>query len=993
MKQKLHISIMLILSLLFTTIFAQGTTYTVPAYGKALVDQGSFTDIANSPYAADIMKLRMLNIIQGSTGAKYRPNDNITYQEAATYLIRLLGYEEEALRKAADMAARGAKPSYSADTWAIGYLEEAITQGILTQAELREMETLTKAQQDAIESQVMAEAKKRWMTLAERDALRNEKLAAAREQNKSMRKAISRQDLAQWIVRALKLEEIPSKDINYVYKYSDYNNIKANRLNAVEILLQKEILPSATKDKYNPASGVTRGQAAEVIANIIEKYPEVTGIQKGVATILNIEANYPNQFGNVNPDLTLTMENFDGTGFEIKILGTQVLPILRNNRVFDHQILRQGDTLEYAVRDNQMLYGSLDEYKFLQGTLSYFDKEGNIRIEDSQKNITELKIGINTIITALGKPAKDTSLIAGQGVKALYKDSLITRLDIQENVDYYANTEYIDGIIKYIDKTGRILKLEDYDGNLRTYGLDDRVIVTVNDYYEDLDSLQIEQDATFEISGRIIKAIKAFTMPGEEVSKEYQAVLRVRDVGDNTIKVTEINDRQNPITFKADSFTSITYLGYPIKLYNIKTGDLVKIKASETSIGIADEIQLMSKRQRVEKIYKARILNTLPTQNRIALSQVQSYKYPDWMELEDEKIFPIKRDAEIYKEGRKLSLEDLDKQRNVEAYIVTVKDFGEETIAKMTLKSVSEDSVFSGTFNAQWTDNSIRLADGQKLSFDEGTIIIKDRRLLDTSDLTYNDEAFVIKNRLPGGTNYAALVSMENGNGFDYRNVVRGYIHDMGEDNFSLESYANLINNEWNYYYDDESYFYLSKDSKILDNVVKNSYITRDTFLESRFWKKDSNGNPLSTIDNKKYTIHDPLLYMDDKGPHYEKCRSKSQHMLAYAVINEDGEATAINIYKRDPNLGKEEVTFRENLITGEVVRFNETYTQLTLTDVKEYSRFYGQWQPTTSNTVINTQKAIIIKNEQVVTLGDLDIGDKIYAIIDQNNGILIFVE
>jgi len=992
MKQRLQISIMLILSLLFTTIFAQGPAYTVPAYGKAAVDQGGFTDIAGSPQAADILKLRMFNIIQGSTRTRFRPNDNITYQEAAAYLIRLLGFEEQALQKAANLATEGTETIYVADKWAEGYIEEAIAQGILTAADLREMEALTKAQQDAIEEEVLEAAKKQWMSLKKRDELREAKTKAILDQNKNMKKAISRQDLAQWIVRALKLEEIPSKDISYVYKYSDYNNIKANRLSAVEALLQKEILPSATKDKYAPTAGVTRGQAAAIMGNIIDKYPDITGIQKGVARILDIETNYPNQLVAANPDLTLIMENFDGTGFDIKIQGNQALPVIKNNRVYDHQILRQGDTLEYAMRDNQIVYGSLDEYKFLQGTLSYSDKEGNLRIEDSQKNVTELKIGINTIITALGKPAKDTSLIPGQSVKALYKGSLITRLDIQENVDYYADTEYIDGIIKYIDRTGRIIKLEDYDGNLRTYGLDDRVIVTVNDYYEDLNSLQNEQDATFEVSGRTIKAIKAFTMPGEEVSKEYQAVLRVRDVGDNTIKVTEINDRQNPITFKTDSYTSITYLGYPIKLYNIKTGDLVKIKANETSTDRADDIQLMSKRQRVEKIYKARILNTLPTQNRIALSKVQSYKYPDWMELDDEKTFPIKRDAEIYKEGRRLTIEDLDKQRNVEAYIVTVKDFGEETIAKMTLKSVSEDSAFSGTFNTQWTDNSIKLADGQKLSFDEGTIIIKDRRLLDTSDLTYNDEAFVIKNRMPGGTNYAALVSMENGNGFDYRNVVRGYIHDMGEDNFSLESYANLINNEWDYHYDDESYFYLSKDSKILDNVLKRTYITRDTFLESRFWELDSKGKPKRTYDPDKYTAHYPYMY-DEKGPHYEECKQKSRHMLAYAVINEDGEATAINIYKRDPNLGKEEVTFKENLITGEVVRFNETYTQLTLTDVKEYSRFYTQWQPTTSNTVINTQKAIIIRNEQVVTLSDLDIGDKIYAITDQNNGILIFVE
>ncbi|MPN30471.1 hypothetical protein SDC9_177942 [bioreactor metagenome] len=115
--------------------------------------------------------------------------------------------------------------------------------------------------------------------------------------------------------------------------------------------------------------------------------------------------------------------------------------------------------------------------------------------------------------------------------------------------------------------------------------------------------------------------------------------------------------------------------------------------------------------------------------------------------------------------------------------------------------------------------------------------------------------------------------------------------------------------------------------------------------------------------------------------------------MLAYIIVNEDGEATAINIYKKDADYRKEEMTFKENLITGEVVSSNSSYTQLTLTDVKEYSKFYSQWQPTGSKAVINTQKALIIKNEQAVTLSELYPGDKIYAVTDQNSGIILFVE
>lgn len=985
--QRSYIALLLIITLLSLTAYAQPLEYSTPTYGKNLVEKGNFSDIAGNPSADNILKLRMMNIIQGSAGTRYNPRASLTKQEAATCIIRMIDKENEALEKAAAMAKAGTKANYLADNYAIGYIEEAIAQGIINNEDLREMETLTKAQTDAIESQVIAEAKKQWMTLAQRDALREEKIAAAKLQNKNMKSYISRQDLALWLSRALDLEEIPQKDINIIYGYSDYNSIKSNRLSAVETLLQKDIIQGASKDKYNPTGDIKRSEAADIFSKAITDYPEISGITIGTARLTGINNTYKTELSGIQQGNTYTMENFDGGEFSITTQGTDTFPVIHNGKVYDHNILRRGDTIEYAIRDGQMLYGALGIYGFVQGNLSYYDGKDLIRIEDGQKKITELNISPRSMITALGIPAKTQSLIVGQPVKALYRGNNLIQLDIMESVDYYDNVEYIDGIIKYMDINGKIIKLEDYDGNMRTYGLDDRVEVTINDYYERIENLSNGQDATFEIAGRAVKSIKAFAAPGQEVAKEYLAVLRVREVDGNNIKVTPMEDRENPRIFKTDGFTSLTYLGYPIKLYNIKVGDLVKIKSNENDKNRADSIELMTKRQRVEKVYKANILNTLPTERSLALSNIHTYSYPDWVKINNESTFPIKGDVDIYKDGRKLKLEDLDKQRGMEAYIVTVNDFGQETIAKITLKSVSEDSVFSGYFDTEWTTDTIQLADGQKISFDNGTIIIKDRRLLDTSDLTYNEEAFIIKNKLQGGSNYAALISLENANGFDYRNVVRGYIHDMGEDNFSLESYADLINNQWNYYYDGENYFYVSKDSKILDNVVKNSYITRDTFLESRYWEKNR------TYNRDAYTVHDPSLYMDEKGPHYKKCRYKSQHMLTYAVINEDGEAIAINIYKRDSGLGRENMNFTENLKSGEVLESNSTYSQLTLTDVKEYSNFYNQWQPTGSKDIINLANSIIIKNDRVITQGDLSPGDKIYAITDQNKGIIIFVE
>ena len=93
-------------------------------------------------------------------------------------------------------------------------------------------------------------------------------------------------------------------------------------------------------------------------------------------------------------------------------------------------------------------------------------------------------------------------------------------------------------------------------------------------------------------------------------------------------------------------------------------------------------------------------------------------------------------------------------------------------------------------------------------------------------------------------------------------------------------------------------------------------------------------------------------------------------------------------------NLGKENINFTESYVSGEVVSSNELFTQLTLSDTKRYNSFHNQWEPSSVRESINTEKAIIIKNDRVVTLGDLTPGDKIYAIIDREaKGIMIFAE
>ncbi|HUV85241.1 MAG TPA: hypothetical protein VMV86_05980, partial [Methanosarcinales archaeon] len=279
--------------------------------------------------------------------------------------------------------------------------------------------------------------------------------------------------------------------------------------------------------------------------------------------------------------------------------------------------------------------------------------------------------------------------------------------------------------------------------------------------------------------------------------------------------------------------------------------------------------------------------------------------------------------------------------------------------------------------------------DGRILDYLKGSIIIKDGKLLDTSDLKENTAAFIIQNKGITGARTAPIISLDSFTGLGGYNISKGYLHTMGEDYFTIESGFRLANNSW------ESYkgftYQLNDDTFIYDNIFQAAAISADKFAESRY-------KPYTyTWPNYIDANYGEDFHLDDKYHNDYKHNSGSsyyhEHSLLYTVTDEYGNAVGVNIYTKDKDQFKPDKQHIERITSGYIQSVDSDNLTITINKAMEFSPLYQEWKPTTVSIPLDTTKAIVLKDGKPVNLDDLTTEDRVYAVSLSGSAILILAE
>lgn len=1010
--KKRTISYVLTAALIFNSLIipahSEDIAYTGAASGDALIKNASYTDLSTNTNADNVMKMSIYSIVREYGSKTFRPNQNASKQDFIAALVRAVGRQEEAVKRgeALKLQDSALDPTVA---YMLGHIEIARSSGMILNGEYDTAAVLTETDKAAARAEADKAKKANWkMTKTQYDLLLKQKT-----DQKAFAKVFSapatREEASVWISRALNLQPVKGEDTTAVFSYNDWRSIKTENLPYIEAVLKSGINTGASNAAFSPKGAMTRGEMATILNSVANQTLDLLGLTTGSGKVTAVSAkrDLNSLSDNVATDITI-----DGTGSDNIIISVQknagrnvnsqqALPVIKNGKVGDESLVVVGDVVDYTVnKDKQAVLLHVAKLKELEGTFISYDPENQtVQFTDKSNNRYFLKVMPDTAIQAEGEPVEIGRVEPNTAAKAVFANDVLRSLEVNVPVETLNNNDLAVKIL-YADPMGRVLKVADEYDNKQYLDMTEDTAVYINGERQGIDAIGFDQDAALKVAGGKVLEVRIFTdMEPEDENRVETYTGRVRSSSRDNIVVStdEAPDKEN--TYRLDDLTAVIKRGLTTDRSVLRQGDRIKFQVSPGKDNYLSRIEVQGQGAMIDQIYKGNIVDVLPATGEVILSGMYNYGYYDWKYKGNYLKYPLADGAVLYRGNEKLRIEELKNYIGKPIYAVSKDNYGKEELMQISLKDGYEDTAYKTIDSIKWTEKQLTLSNGKLLNYSDGTIVVRDGRLLDTRDLDINMGAFVIQNTASSGVDNASVVCLESFNAFANYRISKGYINGIGEDYFTIDNSFVMENNSWTQVGD--QMFRLSDETLIYDKVNGNFHLVEpDRFVESRYkpftylWPnyksagKDENGKELEYHDDDSEYHHNYEKYKYHTKYH--------EHYMVYVVYDEDNIARAVLLYKKDKeNYKPDKPTDTERMVAG-IIDTVEEYDSglITLRDAREYSLMYGQWRPVRPTMPIDTDEAIHINREGVnYGTSGLETGSEAYILCEGNESIFIFIE
>ncbi len=303
--------------------------------GWDIIDNLNFSDVATSHWAKEaVTRAGAYDMVKGYSG-KFSPNDTVSNQEAIAFVLRVMGLENAAQTRAAELAATSPQYNSVLPTWANGYLSLAQENGLITEQEY--LDTLVEDQN----------------TLNPQTAFF--KAAPA-----------SRERVADWLVKGIStmnanVLNVTGTSQQSMYKFSDWTSVDVLYAQSLELLCANGIL-SGSDGKINPKGRLTRAEMAQILSKLDNVYFQSANLERKTGTVGGVQDAQLSQTGAASLWRNIYIRNMDG---KIDVLQFQMRDsgspqdkaadtvVYNNGSISSLTSLHEGDQIEYIVQKNQ----------------------------------------------------------------------------------------------------------------------------------------------------------------------------------------------------------------------------------------------------------------------------------------------------------------------------------------------------------------------------------------------------------------------------------------------------------------------------------------------------------------------------------------------------------------------------------------------------------------------------------------------------------------
>ncbi len=966
--------------------------------GDALVKNASFNDIAGNPNADNIMKMSVYSIVREYGASMYRPNQAAAKQDVLAALVRATGGQDAAVKLGEQMRIKDSSLS-PVNAYLMGHIEAAKSRGIINAQEAVAAGVLTASETAAAKAEADIAKKANWkMTKVQYDQILKQKLDQ-KSFEKAYRAPTTREETALWIARALGFAPVVGEDIMTVYNYTDWKSIKTENLPYIEEVLKKGIMKGTSAAVFSPKGTISRGEMAAIMNMVSDQSLAKLGYTTGYGKVTGI--SMARDVGAVSDTYTtsITIETpaSDIIGINIQKTNTrssisqETVPVIKNGKIGNESLINEGDIVEYTLnKDKKAILLHVAQLKEIDGTFVVYDPQQNtVQVGDKNNNIYFLKVMPDSAIMVQKEPVDIGRLEPNSPAKAVFANNILKSLSVDAAPELVSGRETPVRIL-FADTMGNVIKVADEYDNKQYLELADTAAIYINGQLQGIDAIGFDQDAVVRIFNGKVHEVKIYTDVLEEDSNRLVVLTaKVRDISDKGITLLTDDNPEKPVLYTIDRNTPIIKDKQSVSASVLRQGDRVKIQVNSTNDKHIARMEVQGEGVQIEKVYKGDIKDVVTETGEIVLSNVFHYGYFDWIKEDGYVRYKLSDEVDIYNNDTKISLDRLKDYIGKTIYAVSRKDYGTEELVKAVLKDGYEDTINKSIYDVKWTTKQLTLSDGRALNFNDGSIIIKDGRLLDSLYLTKYSGAFVIQNRSMLGVGSAALISLDSFNGFSNYNITKGYLHNMGEDYYTIENSYRLENNDW--VESGEPTFLLSDETYVYDNEIVEGPITVEKFTESRY-------KPYTYTWPNYKTAGKDMDYHEDDEYHYNygKLRSNSkfhEHFFMYAVTDGEGNTHAINLMGKDKESFKDDKVFTERFFAGQLKTIDEGNKTVTIKNARDYSVVYSLWKPVMADIPMGMEKVVMLKDGKVISMAELEVDDNVYIMSQDGYALFMLVE
>ncbi|MCL2357425.1 MAG: S-layer homology domain-containing protein [Defluviitaleaceae bacterium] len=810
-------------------------TYTGRQQANRLISQLQFADLpANTAVRDAIIRSHALEVMQPAS-AQFRPNAAVTHGEAIMYAIRAAGLSYRVTPLVAGLSIPDGTPLGTALT--LAYVQLASTIGMITPGDF-----------DAAAGEVTMQ----FTDTGAADTTNETPEAVIAPQFRHTAPA-TREEVASYIVTAMQVAQsdiFPTTAVgSSVRNFTDWQSISREHADAVELLVQNNVMSGVSQTSFAPQAVLQRQHMAEIIRNLDSIHYGLLGLERRTGTVAAVMNEQFTETGAGTLWRHVSVRRADGgvdqLRFELhgspspQTAGPRDTVVLRNGQVMGLNGLEINDQVEYLVHpetgyvwyvfvssqvQQQIFRGRLEIIDMDNGTMTFRNEEGTVFTFPMSDGLYGVHNGMEFIRMPrnLLQPAAelprgsfyDVSLVGNVIVAIEFVGEPVvipeTRGLVIENNPMFGYITILDANRQsqsftfnpaqltvhrrqFFDARDTIGGMHEMFPSVRSHP---RTVGPEDVIPGDIVVFRVADDDPF----RIIELSAS-----ENTTSRYGRVLNIRDNGDYFDMLMEFENGQSVWYTFVDGILVLEN-GRPVSPNRIQLGDWARIVVNQAVLapGVmmesVREIALDSGGHHISSVVTGRLSGFNAAQGQLQIEHARELTPAGWRNHSPLASFNIGgNNVRYYHDGRPVTLAHVNRylqRSNATVYLALENHFAGERAVVVSVRSGRDELFRAGTVMHSANNAFSLLEIPGEVRTDPGTIVVRNGRLVEQQHIFAPDWARVAMN----GPATAAVIDIGAAPATDGVQIVRARVARVWPfEGFRAETISIFDGMRWNF--------------------------------------------------------------------------------------------------------------------------------------------------------------------------------------------------